>query len=151
MGVLKNIATIICVSCLLILHPSFNKGDNFITRIQHSIYGNTFTIVNSGADINDIKVIWKSKEKSDSKDLLIYAFGKNFNDIPSVSGKQTLEVMYKNKLVGKVEQNKPVSTQSHKYIINLSTKNGAIFFKGEIKGPSSSKTPSVTIPNIASL
>lgn len=149
MNLLKNILAYACISGIFLLHPSFNEGDNFITKIQHAFYGNSFrVIINSEIEPEKLKVVWIDAEQNE---LLIYAFGKEINEIPSVSGKQKLVVYYQNKIVGKVEQNKPTPFQAHKYSLNVSSKNNAIFFKGEISGPSGVKSPATTTLPIASL
>lgn len=149
MNLLKNILAYVCISGIFLLHPSFNEGDNFITKLQHAVYGNSFRVViNSEINPEELKVVWVASEQNE---LLIYAFGKEINKIPSISGKQKLVVYYQNKVVGKVEQNKSTPFQAHKYSLNVSSKNNAIFFKGEISGPSGVKSPATTTLPFASL
>lgn len=148
MSYFKNILTISLVTGIIVLHPSLNKGDNLITRIQYIVYGNSLNVdLSPTINRKDLKIEWISG----IDELTVFEEGKKINEIPSVEGHQELLVFYQNRYIGKIEQDKFSKFQAHQYIINLSSKNNTVFFNGEIIGPSGYKSPSITVPNIASL
>lgn len=150
MNFIKNILLYTCISAIFVLHPGLNKGDNIITEIQHFVYGNSLELlVNSEINKNQLQVIWESEE--DGSTILIYENGRELNEIPSATGEQKINVYYNHKLIGKIEHYKPIKNQAHKYHLSINSKNQAIFFKGEILGPSHIKSPATTTLPLASL
>ena len=71
--------------------------------------------------------------------------------MPSEVGTQKLLVYYFDSYIGEIQQEKIQKQQAHQYHVKLSSKNNTVFFNGEIEGPASYKSPSVTIPHMASL
>lgn len=150
MNLVKNILLYTCISAIFVLHPGLNKGDNIITEIQHYVYGNSLELlVNSEINKNQLQVVWESDQYYPI--TVIYKDGKELNKIPSVTGEQKIVVYYNNKVIGKIEHYKPIKNQAHKYNLSINSKNQAIFFKGEILGPSHIKSPATTTLPLASL
>ncbi len=153
MNFVKHILIYSGISAIVLLHPSLNKGNNFITKLQHYVYGNSF-FMNVNPDINttNLKVLWVGIEKNkEIKKLLIYLNGKEINNIPPALGQEQLIVYYNNHIVGKINHTVTAQDQSHQYNLSISSKNGAIFFKGEINGPSPMISPATTTLPLASL
>ena len=150
---LKNILSITLVAGIFALHPSLNKGNTPITYLQHFIYGNSLNI-STNASINKklIEVKWICETKNVScTDLIIFKNGKQINEVPSEKGNQKLVVYYNNTKIGEISQIKQSKEQSHKYNIELLSKNNSLFFNGEIVGPSPYKGRPTTILSLASL
>ncbi|MCB0410635.1 MAG: hypothetical protein KDD29_10480 [Flavobacteriales bacterium] len=148
MNYFKNILTALLVTGIIVLHPSLNKGDNIITKLQYLVYGNTLNVnLSPTVNRNDIKIEWVSG----INELTVFEKGKKINEIPATEGHQELLVFYQGRYIGKIVQDKFSKLQAHQYFINLSSKNNTVFFNGEIVGTSGYKSPSVTVPNFASL
>ena len=150
MSILKNILTISVVAGIFILHPSLNKGDNPISYLQYLVYGNSLTLdLNSSIKKEALKILWINQDAS--QELVVFEKGQILNEVPSEIGNQKLLVYYFDSYIGEIQQEKTKKFQAHQYHIKLSSKNNTVFFNGEIEGPASYKSPSVTIPNMASL
>jgi hypothetical protein len=139
MTLLKTIISSTIVFGILALHPSLNKGNSFVTQLQHYVNGNSLRVsTNSTIDKKLITIIWVCKVAADTcKPLTVFKDGKSVNKIPSNKGLQTLVVYYKNRMIGKLTQDKKTANQSHQYNIELLSEGHAFFFKGDITGPSS--------------
>lgn len=132
------------------MHPSLNKGDTPISYLQYLVYGNSFTLdLSPSIDNKALKVIWS--KGIEGKELVIFENGKILNEVPAEIGNQKLLVYYQESYVGEIQQDKIKKFQAHQYHVKLSSKNNTVFFNGEIEGPASYKSPSVTIPHMASL
>ncbi|MCB9361697.1 MAG: hypothetical protein H6587_08880 [Flavobacteriales bacterium] len=150
MSIIKNILTISVVAGILVLHPSLNKADTPISYLQYLVYGNSFTLdLGPSIDNKAIKVLWVNEELNE--ELVVFEKGKNINEVPSEIGNQKLLVYYFDSYIGEIQQEKIKKYQAHQYRIKLSSKNNTVFFNGEIEGPASYKSPSITIPHMASL
>lgn len=150
MSYLKNILTISIVAGILVLHPSLNKGDTLISYLQYMVYGNSFTLdLSPSIDNRVIKVLWVNEKLNE--ELVVFEKGRIINQVPSEIGNQKLLVYYQESYVGEIQQEKTKKYQAHHYHIKLSSKNNTVFFNGEIEGPASYKSPSITIPHMASL
>ncbi len=150
MSILKNILTIIVVAGILVLHPSLNKGDTPISYLQYLVYGNSLTLdLSPTIDNKAIKVLWVNEDLSE--ELIVFERGEIINEVPSEIGNQKLSVYYFDSFIGEIQQEKTKRFQAHQYHVKLSSKNNTVFFNGEIEGPASYKSPSVTIPHMASL
>lgn len=150
MNILKNILLYSCISTIFVLHPGLNKGNNFITELQYYVYGNSLELlINSEINTNRLSVIWKSIE--DDSEVIIYTNGEEINKIPSATGEQKLVVYYNNRIIGKIDHYKSTKNQAHKYHLSINSKNDAVFFKGEVIGPSAFKSPATTTLPLASL
>ena len=150
MNIIKNILTISVVTGILVLHPSLNKGDTPISYLQYLVYGNSFTLdLSPSIDNEAIKVLWINEVLNE--ELVVFENGKIVNEVPSEIGNQKLLVYYFDNYIGEIQQEKIKKYQAHQYHIKLSSKNNTVFFNGEIEGPASYKSPSITIPHMASL
>lgn len=150
MSILKNILTITVVAGILVLHPSLNKGDTPISYLQYLVYGNSLTLdLSPSIDNKAIKVLWVNEDLSE--ELIVFEGGKIINEVPSAIGNQKLLVYYFDSYIGEIQQEKTKKYQAHQYHVKLSSKNNTVFFNGEIEGPASYKSPSITIPHMASL
>lgn len=150
MNILKNILLYAGISAIFILHPSLNKGNNFITELQYLVYGNSLELLtNSEINTNKLSIVWQSVEEN--SEVIIYRLGEEINKIPSAIGEQKIFVYYNNKMIGKVDYFKSIKNQAHKYLLSINLKNQSIFFKGEIFGPSAFKSPATTTLPLASL
>lgn len=150
MSILKNILTITVVAGILVLHPSLNKGDTPISFLQHLVYGNTLTLdLSSSIDSKAMRVVWVNETLN--AELVVFEKGEMINEVPSEIGNQKLLVYYFDSYIGEIQQEKTKKYQAHQYHVKLSSKNNTVFFNGEIEGPASYKSPSVTIPHMASL
>jgi hypothetical protein len=150
MNLIKNILTISVVTGILVLHPSLNKGDTPISYLQYLVYGNSLTLdLSPTIDNKAIKVLWVNEEMNE--ELVVFEKGKIINEVPSEIGAQKLLVYYFDSFIGEIQQEKNKKYQAHQYHIKLSSKNNTVFFNGEIEGPANYKSPSVTIPHMASL
>ena len=146
----KNILSILFFSGIFALHPRLNKGNTPITYLQHFVYGNPLTVsTNENIDKNLLEIKWVCESKDVlCKDLVVYKNGKQINKIPSEKGSQILLVYYNSQMIGEIPQNKSVKNQSHKYNIELLSKNNSLYFKGEIIGPSDHHGAPVTIATL---
>mgnify|MGYP007043492767 CR=1 FL=1 len=150
MSILKNILTITVVAGILVLHPSLNKGDTPISFLQHLVYGNTLTLdLSSSIDSKAMRVVWVNETLN--AELVVFEKGEMINEVPSEIGNQKLLVYYFDSYIGEIQQEKTKKYQAHQYHVKLSSKNNTVFFNGEIEGPVSYKSPSITIPHMASL
>ena len=150
MSILKNILTITVVAGILVLHPSLNKGDTPISFLQHLVYGNTLTLdLSSSIDSKAMRVVWVNETLN--AELVVFEKGEMINEVPSEIGNQKLMVYYYDSYIGEIQQEKTKKFQAHQYHVKLSSKNNTVFFNGEIEGPANYKSPSITIPHMASL
>lgn len=150
MNIVKNILLYTCISSIFVLHPGLNKGNNFITELQYFIFGNSMELlINSEINTNKLSIVWQSVEEN--SEVIIYRLGEEINKIPSATGEQKLVVYYNNRIIGKINHYKSTKNQAHKYLLSINSKSDAVFFKGEVIGPSAFKSPATTTLPLASL
>lgn len=150
MNIVKNILLYSCISAIFVLHPGLNKGNNFITELQYFVYGNSMELLlNSEINTNKLSIVWQSAEEN--SEVIVYRHGEEINKIPSATGEQKLVVYYNNKIIGKIDHYKSTKNQAHKYLLSINSKSDAVFFKGEVIGPSAFKSPATTTLPLASL